>query len=328
MPIADQQQKLQEYQDVFNAEQQAERIGSSQDATNNFYDLITEFYERGWGTSFHFAARHKGESFEESILRHEHYLSDKLGLTADDKVLDAGCGVMGPARNIATYSGAHVTGISINQHQINRCNELNSETDIPHLLTAVQGDFMDLPFPDEHFTKAYAIEALCHSPSMLGVYQQIYKKLKPGGKACFYQWVMTDKYDPTNAAHKKAKEMIEYGNGITNMNTRAEVDQALKNSGFEVLETEDLAASETHPNDVPWYATLQAGWSLKQIRHTAASRTAMSYLLRTLERLSFVKKGVSETQRILLVAADGLVAGGKEDIFTPMYMVTVQKPVE
>jgi sterol 24-C-methyltransferase len=33
----------------------------------DFYNLVTHFYEFGWGQSFHFAPRHKWESFAASI---------------------------------------------------------------------------------------------------------------------------------------------------------------------------------------------------------------------------------------------------------------------
>lgn len=41
-------------------------------------DLATLFYEWGWGQSFHFANRHKDESFAQSIKRHEYYLASRL----------------------------------------------------------------------------------------------------------------------------------------------------------------------------------------------------------------------------------------------------------
>jgi len=37
--------------------------------THRYYDLATDFYEWGWGSSFHFATRQAHESFRESILR-------------------------------------------------------------------------------------------------------------------------------------------------------------------------------------------------------------------------------------------------------------------
>ena len=48
-----------------------DRILSTPGLVNKFYSLITDFYEYGWGESFHFAAREVGETFEASIIRQE-----------------------------------------------------------------------------------------------------------------------------------------------------------------------------------------------------------------------------------------------------------------
>jgi len=321
------EEKVTDYNNIFNEKDYSKRAGSggAQKATNNFYTLVTEFYEKGWGQSFHFAPRFKGESFRASILRHEHFLAVKLGLNSKDRVLDVGCGVMGPARNIARVSGAHITGITINEHQIQRCKALNGATTINHLLDVKQGDFMAMPFPDNSFDKMYAIEATCHAPSLVGVYKQVISKLKPGGKACFYEWAMTDKYDATNPVHVQIKKDIEYGNSICELSTIAEIDQAIKEAGFIKDETIDLVHSN-YGNDEPWYSTLKSGWSLRQMRHTKVFRTFTQYMLNTLEFLHLVPKGTGEAHRILIIAADSLPAGGELDIFTPMYLVCVRKP--
>lgn len=47
---------------------------------DSYYDLATEFYEWGWGTSFHFADWRRGETFQQSILRHEYYLAGRCHL--------------------------------------------------------------------------------------------------------------------------------------------------------------------------------------------------------------------------------------------------------
>jgi len=312
------------YNEVFEEKDYSQRSQSAQRVTDSFYNLITKFYERGWGDCFHFAPRFTGEGFRESIVRHEHYLALKLGIRPEDKVLDVGCGVMGPARNIARFTGAKITGLNINHYQIERCNTLNAQSGVGHLLEAVQGDFMNIPFPDDAFDKIYAIEALCHAPDTVGVYKQILSKLKPGGKALFYEWALTDKYDPSNPDHVKYKEMIEYGNSICELKTTAEIDRAIDEAGFVKEATQDLVQTEVG-NNVPWYSTLQAGWSLAQIRHAKASRMVTRQILRASETLGLVKKGVVKTQKILLVAADGLVAAGEAGIFTPMYMVLGSK---
>lgn len=37
-----------------------ERRHEAQNMTNSFYDMVTDFYEYGWGQSFHFAKLYKG----------------------------------------------------------------------------------------------------------------------------------------------------------------------------------------------------------------------------------------------------------------------------
>ena len=45
------------------------------DLVDSYYDLATDFYEWGWGTSFHFADRRANETFKQSMARHEVGLS-------------------------------------------------------------------------------------------------------------------------------------------------------------------------------------------------------------------------------------------------------------
>ncbi|CAN0539371.1 unnamed protein product, partial [Scytosiphon promiscuus] len=44
----------------------------------SFYNLVTDFYEYGWGQSFHFAPRQKNETFRESIRRAEYVLASRI----------------------------------------------------------------------------------------------------------------------------------------------------------------------------------------------------------------------------------------------------------
>lgn len=79
---------------------------NAQVMVDQYYDLATDFYEFGWGESFHFGHRFAHETLKESLVRHEYYLASRLGLQPGMHCLDVGCGVGGPARNIARFSGA------------------------------------------------------------------------------------------------------------------------------------------------------------------------------------------------------------------------------
>lgn len=116
-----------------------------------YYNLSTDIYEYGWGQSFHFCRFAYGEGFHAAIARHEHYLAAKIGIKDGDKVLDVGCGVGGPAREIARFTGCHVTGLNNNDYQIDRATHYAEKTKLSAQQAFVKGDFMQMSFPDETF---------------------------------------------------------------------------------------------------------------------------------------------------------------------------------
>eukprot|EP01083_Nonionella_stella_P019714 54734_1 len=317
------------YDQTFDEKDLEKRSVSAQSVTDAFYNLVTDFYEYGWCQSFHFAVRFNGEAFPASIARHEHFLALRLGLNPGDKVLDAGCGVMGPARSIARFSGASITGLNINEYQVRRSEYLNSQSSVSDKLKVVQGDFMSIPFDDNTFDSCYAIEALVHAPNRVKVYKEVMRVIKPGAKVFFYEWVCTDKYDPTNATHRKIKAGIEYGNSICELGTTADVDRDLESAGFITEETCDLALrAKENGNDQPWYSTFQSGYSVSQLPHTPVGRWITSQSVSLAERCGVAPEGTVRAHSMLLVAAENLLAGGELGIFTPMYMVLARKPEE
>lgn len=66
----------------------------------------------------------------------------KVGITANMKVLDVGCGIGGPAREIAKFTDAHITGLNNNDYQIERATRYAAQEGLSHQLKYVKGDFM------------------------------------------------------------------------------------------------------------------------------------------------------------------------------------------
>jgi len=63
------------------------RLESSKEISNMYYDLVTDFYEYGWGHSFHFAVIRPGESREHSLAKYEYSVAMKLELKPGELVL-------------------------------------------------------------------------------------------------------------------------------------------------------------------------------------------------------------------------------------------------
>lgn len=294
---------------------------------NAYYDLSTDLYEYGWGTSFHFARMYSGESLPASIARHQHYLAMQLQLKPGMKVLDVGCGVGGPARGMIQFSGAHVTGFNNNAYQLERAARYAAQANISSLSSFIKGDFMKMDIPDNTFDAAYAIEATCHAPKLQGVYGEMFRVIKPGGRVALYEWCMTDKYDPTNPVHKRISLGIEEGDGIAKLFTTEEALKDFKAAGFEVEHSYDLAVFEG--NDIPWYVPLEGRIQdgIMGFFRTKMGKAMTHHLVGALEMTGLAPKGTSHMSQVLSVAQDNLVEGAKLGIFTPMYLMVGRKPL-
>ncbi len=58
------------------------------------------------------------------------------------KVLDVGCGVGGPAREIAKFTGANIVGFNNNDYQIERAARYATKEGLGTQLGFAKGDFM------------------------------------------------------------------------------------------------------------------------------------------------------------------------------------------
>ncbi|KAF2086693.1 sterol 24-c-methyltransferas-like protein [Saccharata proteae CBS 121410] len=299
--------------------------------TRHYYNLATDLYEMGWSQSFHFCRYAFGEPFHQALARHEHYLAHVMGLRENMRTLDVGCGVGGPAREIVKFTGANVVGLNNNDYQIERATNYAAKEGLSDKLSFVKGDFMQMSFPDNSFDAVYAIEATVHAPSLEGIYSEIFRVLKPGGVFGVYEWLMTDKYDNDNPHHREIRLGIELGDGISNMEKIDVALEAMKKAGFELEMHEDLADRD---DARPWYWPLTGDfkymgtmWDFPTIvRLTKIGRGAAHKFCGLLEKVGMAPPGTQKTADSLAVAADALVAGGREKLFTPMYLMVGRKP--
>lgn len=255
-----------------------------------------------------------------------------MGIQENMKVLDVGCGVGGPGREIIKFTGANVMGFNNNDYQIERSLYYAQKQGIADKWAATKGDFMQMELPANSFDAVYAIEATVHAPSLQGVYEEIYKVLKPGGTFGVYEWLMTDNYDNDNPEHREIRLGIEQGDGISNMVKVSEGLAAIKAAGFELEHHEDLA---DRPDEVPWYYPLAGDWRYLAglgdlftiARMTWWGRGLVHKFIGVGETLRVMPKGTQKTADSLALAADCLVKGGQQKLFTPMYLMVGRKPL-
>lgn len=188
-----------------------------------------------------------------------------------------------------------------------------------------------MSFPPSTFDAVYAIEATVHAPSLEGVYSEIHRVLKPGGIFGVYEWLMTDAYDNANPRHREIRLGIEQGDGISNMVRIGDGLAAIRAAGFDLLLHEDLACRE---DARPWYYPLDGdlrmagsvGDVLTIARMTKLGRAVAHGTIGALETIGLMPRGTKKTADSLAHAADCLVAGAKQKLFTPMYLMIARKP--
>ena len=82
--------------------------------------------------------------------------------------LDVGCGVGGPARTIAAFTGCKVIGLNNNDYQLERAKFHTDRAHMSTQLSFCKADFMNMPLEPNTFDGAYSIEATCHAPHIQG----------------------------------------------------------------------------------------------------------------------------------------------------------------
>merc|ERR1719229_1878623 len=266
----------------------------------------------------------------QSILRHEYFLAGRLGVSKGATILDCGCGIGGPARNIARFTGADIKAVTINQFQVNRGNTISTREGIRDQVELIQADFMQLPFEDASFDGVYAIESTCHAPDRAKVYGEILRVLKPGGVFACYEWCLTDRYDADSAEHRRIKRDIEVGDGLPDLVHTSICTKALKDSGFEVLEARDFMQDGHLGGGEPWHMPLVPSWNptkWPRFQFNPVMFKLMPLILRAFELVGLVPQGTVKTQVMLQAGGVGCAQGGVTGSFTPAWLMVGRKPL-
>lgn len=111
------------------------------------------------------------------------YQIEAIGLKKGQRVLDAGCGVCGPARYFAKNAEVDVEAISISEDQVNRAKNYIEEEGLGDKVHVQQGDFHQLEkyYESDSFDVVYFLESFGHATNHEQVINSAWGMLKPGG---------------------------------------------------------------------------------------------------------------------------------------------------
>ena len=297
------------------------------ETVNDYYDLCSEFMQFGWNESLHFAPLTPGETLEESIVRHQRMMIERLELRKGMRVVDVGCGVGGPMRRVARESGATVVCINNNEHQLEKARRRNVEAGLDHVAEYVKCNFMDMSAIEaDSFDAGYAIESTCHAPDKEWAFAEIFRVLKPGAPFWGQEMCLTESFDPDDGGHRAIRDDLMLSIALKYIATFREVDRALEAAGFHLVEAADRESGDSA--GIPWYRPLEARDATLRnaFRGTPWGRKAIIAGIRLAEAFRFFPKGSTSVVKLMDRAADAYVAGGRTGIFTPLYCFLARKP--
>jgi ubiquinone/menaquinone biosynthesis C-methylase UbiE len=100
----------------------------------------------------------------------------------EENILDAGCGVGGSSIWLAKEKKCFVTGISLNENQINKAIALAKEFGVPEKVSFEKKDYANTFYPANSFDVVWAIESVCYAADKSDFLKEANRVLKPDGR--------------------------------------------------------------------------------------------------------------------------------------------------
>jgi 27-O-demethylrifamycin SV methyltransferase len=206
-----------------------------------FYEGLGQVLNVAWGENLHYGYW-DDDSDDSSVAVATARLTD-LVITALDPaagaaVLDIGCGVGKPAFQLVATRDVHVTGIAISDVEVAQAAERAAEAGRSDVTTFRHADVMAMPFADDSFDAAYAIESMLHVPDRGKALAETARVLRPGGRLAIADAVERPPVGPEGRA---VLDEICAAYHVRAFATADEYTELLTANGFVDIELRDIS---------------------------------------------------------------------------------------
>jgi ubiquinone/menaquinone biosynthesis C-methylase UbiE len=158
-------------------------------------------------------------------------MAERAGIRSGDRILDAGCGVGGPAIAIArAIPDVSIDGVTISPVQVRLGRKLVAAAGLSKRIRIHEGDFHDLRFPDDSFDQVIMLEVSGYSYDQGLLYREMARVLRPGGR--LYVKDVFRRHDPLTEAQSRELEAFDELWSCEASPTVAETTTALAAAGF------------------------------------------------------------------------------------------------
>ena len=204
----------------------------------DYYDFSKLDYQI-YNTAFSDISMHFGiwdehvTSHRQALLNENKVLSELVHITANDYVLDVGCGYGTSSIWLAKNIGCKVVGITISQKQVDEAKEMAKKYGVDHLTDFMVIDFHTIDFGNETFDVAIAIESMCHSSDQPKVLGEIYRILKHNGRLAIADGYFAKSEDVRTAEEKEIARICFEGVHVPPLAEQKQFETWLTQVGFQ-----------------------------------------------------------------------------------------------
>jgi len=200
-----------------------------------YYESTTELYVEHLGTTFQGWLLNGVSDVKASNLA----FAQRAGIQPGDAILDAGCGVCGPAIDILrSYPDLQIAALTNSPTQKRIADSLLQETGLLEQVDMRIGDYHHLPWSPETFDGVLFLESSGHTENPIELFAEVYRVLRPGGTL----YIKDAFHRPLELLSEAEQRSLSAFNRLFVYHTRtlAQTTQALARAGFVQIETQDL----------------------------------------------------------------------------------------
>jgi tocopherol O-methyltransferase len=198
------------------------------------FAAVSDLYARYWGDFFHFAVfDDDSQDWQEALEKTHHTYMADLRVRDADAILDLACGRGGFTHLIAQNTFGDVLGIDISESQLSHARQVRRPN-----LRFRQHDIMNVDDLKMRFDAVSFLDAACYLPDKELAVRKIRRVMNPGARFLFVEWCQNE---ASNAAQRELAldPFMKYW-GVPYLETRTRDEQFFRNSGFKLLDVQDL----------------------------------------------------------------------------------------